>query len=163
MSGDASGDQTPWGTAHATVLASLSWSTLTTPAGGSPPLECDSQNTSVKINPRASTQAHPPTTSMPQSGPVPPPEGSEGEAKAPEGSPGCQTSESKSRQGRPSPCPPCQPGPGRVRSVCLRIRRGTGRCWSTRSGHPRAWICSIAMVTHLGNLENQSPATAGRP
>lgn len=86
------------------ALAGLSRSTLMTPAGGSPPLECDTQNTWVRKNPRAWTQVRPPVTSTPQSRPVPPLEGSEGEVKAPEGGPGGQTSKSESRhsgQGRP--------------------------------------------------------------
>lgn len=93
--------------------------------------------------------------------------GAEGEANAPEGDPGGgRTAESESRrsgQGRPSPCPPRRAGPGRVRPVRLHGRRGTGRCWSTRPGRPRAPIWSAATVTLLRNLENQSPQTAGRP
>ena len=93
--------------------------------------------------------------------------GAEGEAHAPEGGPGgVRTAEPESRrsgQGRPSPCPPRRPGPGRVRPVLLRGHRGTGRCWSTRSGHRRARPRSAATITLLRNLENQSPATAGRP
>ena len=93
--------------------------------------------------------------------------GAEGEANAPEGGPGgVRTAEPESRrsgQGRPSPCPPRRPVPGRVRPVRLRGHRGTGRCWSTRSGHPRARPRSAATITLLRNLENQSPATAGRP
>nr|XP_014338334.1 PREDICTED: visual system homeobox 1 [Bos mutus] len=42
-------------------------STLMTLAGGSPPPECDAQNTSVRKNPRAWTQVRPPVTSMTQS------------------------------------------------------------------------------------------------
>ncbi|XP_069428888.1 collagen, type I, alpha 1b-like [Ovis canadensis] len=91
--------------------------------------------------------------------------GAEGEAHAPEGGPGgVRTAEPESRrsgQGRPSPCPPRRPGPGRVRAVRLRGRRGTGRCWSTRSGRPASRLRCAATVTLLRNLENQSPATAG--
>ena len=49
----------------------LSPSTLTPPAGGSPPTECDAENTLVRKNPRARTQACPQTTTKPQSGLVP--------------------------------------------------------------------------------------------
>ena len=51
--------------------ARLSPSTLTTPAGGSPPPECDAESTSFRKHPRARTQVRPPATSKPQSGPVP--------------------------------------------------------------------------------------------
>ena len=115
------------------ALAGLSRSTLMTPAGGSPPLECDTQNTWVRKNPRAWTQVRPPVTSTPQSRPVPPLEGSEGEVKAPEGGPGGQTSKSESRhsgQGRPSPCPPCCPaqvGSGQSVSAAAEAPGDAGR------------------------------------
>lgn len=44
--------------------------TLTTPVGGSPPPECDAENTSGRKNPRAWMHVGPPATSKPQSGPV---------------------------------------------------------------------------------------------
>ena len=86
--------------------------------------------------------------------------GAKGEANAPEGGPGgCRTAESesrRSRQGKPSPCPLQRPVPGRVHPVRLCGCRGTGRCWSTRSGRPRTQIWSAGTVTHLRNLQNQS-------
>ena len=79
--------------------------------------------------------------------------GAEGEANAPEDSPGgVLTAEPESRcsgQGRPSPYPPRRPG------------KGTGRCWSTRLGRPSSRLRCAATVTLLRNLENQSLATAG--
>ena len=93
--------------------------------------------------------------------------GAKGEANAPEGGPGGVWTDKlesrRSEQGRPSPCPLRQPGPGRVQPVHLRSHKGMGRCWLTQSGHPRAQTRSTAMITLLRNLENQSPATAGRP
>ena len=59
------------GTAHAPAPAVLSGSPLTTTAGGSPPPECDAENTSLRENPRARTQPRPPPTSTPPPGPVP--------------------------------------------------------------------------------------------
>ena len=79
---------------------------------------------------------------------------------------GVQTAQPESRcsgQGRPSLCPPQQPGPGRVRAICLCSHRGMWRCWSTRSGCPRTRIWSATTVTLPRNLENQSLVTAGRP
>ncbi|XP_052520107.1 collagen alpha-1(I) chain-like [Budorcas taxicolor] len=60
--GDASGDRTPRGGPH----TRLPRSTL-----GSPPPECDAENTPGRRDPRARTQARPPATSKPPSGPVP--------------------------------------------------------------------------------------------
>ena len=94
---------------------------LTTPAGGSPPPECDAENTSVRENPRARTQPRPPPAAdlhaTARAGPHLR-SGAEGEANAPEGDPGGgRTAESESRrsgQGNPSPCSPRRAGPGRV-------------------------------------------------
>ena len=110
----------------------------------------------------------PPPTSTPQPGPVPT-SGAGPRAK--------QTLLRATREeaGPPSPSPgapgretllPAHRGePAQVgsRSVRLHGRRGTGRCWSTRPGRPRAAIWSAATVTLPRSLQNQSPATAGRP
>lgn len=77
--------------------------------------------------------------------------GAKGEANAPEGGPGGVWTDKlesrRSEQGRPSPCPLRQPGPGRVQPVHLRSHKGMGRCWLTQSGHPRAQTRSTAMIT----------------
>ena len=55
---------------HGGLHTCLPQPTLTTLAGGSPPPECDAENTSGRKNPRAWTHAGPPATSKPHSGPV---------------------------------------------------------------------------------------------
>ena len=157
------------GTAHAPAPAVLSGSPLTTTAGGSPPPECDAENTSLRENPRARTQPRPPPTSTPPPGPVPTSgagprakqtllRATREEAGPPSPSPGAPGREAPlpAHRGGPSP----RPGAGWGGWGGW---RGTGRCWSTRPGRPRPAISSAATVTLPRSLENQSPATAGRP